>query len=209
MTDEHEGDRRQVQMFITAVAGMMAEAAQRRAERVRLAAAESRDKAQLIQAQMDVERSSAQAVWQPTLSSDWWATATVDDIQRAYQAAAEWADIDPNAAHAADAIEQRYGTTDDRHERVADQRAPAVAAPNANGWDTRSRREEAAQSLSDAAAQEGVAADVASEAIEARMLADVSQAEPSQSAVSDLAHAGGPGRVMPQRAQERRPQRSR
>lgn len=209
MTDEHEGDRRQVQMFITAMAGMMAEAAQRRAERVRIAAAESRDRAQVIQAQMDVERSSAQAVWQPTLTSDWWVTATVDDIQRAYQAAAEWADVDPNAARAADAIEQGYAASDGRHPRVDEQHATDMAAPNVNDWDTRSRREQAAQSLSEAAAQEGVAADIAYEAIEAHMLADVSQAEPSQSAVSDLARAASPQRVMTQRAQERRPQRSR
>lgn len=125
MTDEHEGDRRQVQMFITAVAGMMAEAAHRRAERVRLAAAESRERAQLTQTQIAAERSSAQAIWQPTLDTEWWATATVDDIQRAYQAAAEWAEVDPNAARAADAIEQRYQTTEGQ-ETGSDRQAAAV-----------------------------------------------------------------------------------
>lgn len=132
----------------------------------------------------------------------------MDDIQRAYQAAAEWADTDPNAARAADAIEQRYRATDGQ-EAGSDRRAAAVADQKSARWDTRARRKDAAEALSEAAAEVGVTGEVASEAIEARMLVDVSQAEPVRAAVTSVSRAVGPRPKTAHRVQERRRERSR
>lgn len=51
--------------------------------------------------------------------------------------------------------------------------------------------------------------EVASEAIEARMLADVSQAEPAHAAVTSVSRAAGPRPKTAHRVQERHRQRSR
>lgn len=65
-----------------------------------------------IDARQERERVSAMraahsAVWQPALRRDWWNRATVDDISKAWQAAAVWHRADPRAAEARQVMTER------------------------------------------------------------------------------------------------------
>lgn len=186
--DDGEADRRQIQMFVTAVAGYAAQVAREREERQQRAAAENVEAARVVQAQLAAERSSAQALWQPTLSPDWWTQASVEDVQRAYQAAAEWAPIDENAARAADAIAERVGVEPAAStESIAQTRslAPEEAADVHNAeWDSRGRRAETSTNLAEVYRSAGVAEEAAGEAVEAERIADVGQAQPAHAAVA-------------------------
>lgn len=193
--DEGAADRRQVQMFITAVAGYVADKTRERQEQVQRAAAESAERSRAAHGQLAAERASAQAMWQPTLQSQWWSQATVIDVQRAYQAAAEWAPFDESAAHAAELIAQRVGVDTaelggqpvESVEAIAQARhlAPEAAADAHNAeWDSRVRRAASSASLAESARVAGLSGEVAAEAVEAERIADLGQAQPAHAAVA-------------------------
>jgi hypothetical protein len=68
--DEHEADRRQIQVFISTVPAMLTEAARDRSERERQLAGDLREQARLLEAQYATERAAAQALWAPALTED-------------------------------------------------------------------------------------------------------------------------------------------
>ncbi len=167
-----------------------------------------------LQTRLDSERAAARAELAPIYRTQWWEHAQPADIQRAWQAASQWRELDPDAQraseHIAGQLHDRYNIDVDQlpHNSAAkgaikDERAqarrdqgtatallsrtdradtaaepPRTPEPNdasQPAYDTPQRREQLAEDLAGA----GVAPD----AIQARVLDDVSQAWPPEHAV--------------------------
>ena len=199
-----------MRVAITAAARTGETAARRRQDQTQRLAGESEARARELQARADAEMEAARSAYAGVKEPAWWSTASPADVATAYESATAWADIDEAAAQAKQRIEdelrQRYGIseTPDRGVVVEDggrskeaEVAPLVAAAersdaaSATGasWDTRERREESARSLRAQVGDE--------RAVEAKMRADVAQAEP----------AAGATRGASQRASKARPAR--
>ena len=170
MSDEHDGDRKQIQALITGLAGLAAEVQRQRAERTRRAAQEGQERARQVSEQLEAERLAARAQWAPPVRDPrWWINATPETITAAYEAAQSWADVDPQARAAADQIRDRWLAESDRI-------GPAQGALNEAKADVDVELEQADRpsrsALLDRAHTRGVEAQVAVDAIDAQMLAD-------------------------------------
>lgn len=80
---------------------------QHRAERLRLAAIHSEQRARLERAQLQRHHRRDKAVWQQAHQEAFWATATPQQVADVWQAAWMWHLVDPHAAEAKDAITLR------------------------------------------------------------------------------------------------------
>ncbi|MFC3688917.1 hypothetical protein [Aquipuribacter hungaricus] len=89
-------------------AGRLAEIAAREQEQsARAARGVSENEARQLQARLDAERSAARAQLAPVRQDDWWDKARTSDIARAWQTAATWQQVDPEAAAAVTVIRQQ------------------------------------------------------------------------------------------------------
>lgn len=89
-------------------AGRLAEMAARDIEQsARAAQGASENEARQLQARLDAERSAARAQLAPVRQDDWWDKARTTDIARAWQTAATWQQVDPEAAAAVAVIGQQ------------------------------------------------------------------------------------------------------
>jgi len=203
------------------LAGRVAEQRVRERERqLREARAESTQVTRQLQGRIDSQRSAAVAELQAVGQPQWWDHAQPSEIAHAWETAQAFQDLDPRAEQAAAAmrtqLRQRYGLDVDRPQpgeeptraqpAAADPAAAAVGsgAERENlqstragaGYDTPQRRSELARDL----AAKGIAAD----AVQARVLADVSQGTPARAAVAEA-----PRREASARRGARGPQRDR
>lgn len=89
-------------------AGRLAEIAAREQEQsARAAQGASENEARQLQARLDAERSAARAQLAPVRQDDWWDEARTSDIARAWQTAATWQQVDPEAAAAVTVIREQ------------------------------------------------------------------------------------------------------
>jgi hypothetical protein len=167
------------------------------------AAEESQARAQELQERLDAEMLAARSTYRGVDDPAWWASASPQDVAKAYETATVWHDVDEEAARVQARIEaevlERYGvdldtTTGDvatkleertaspvqEQDRGVDAAVYAAAAERADApaelaWDSRDRRAETARDLSAKIKDE--------RAVEAKMRADVAQAHPAVDAV--------------------------
>lgn len=188
------------------------------------AATESQARAQELQERLDAEMLAARSAYRRVDDPAWWASASPQDVAKAYETATAWHDVDEEAARVQARIEaevlERYGvdldTTDDvattleertaspvqeRQDSSVDAAVYVAAAERADAepvWDSRERREETARELS---------AEIKDErAVEAKMRADVAQAYPAAEAVRNSEVRGTkarPSRGAGQRQRQR------
>ncbi len=89
-------------------AGRLAEIAAREQEQsARAAQGAGENEARQLQARLDAERSAARAQLAPVRQDDWWDKARTSDIARAWETAATWQQVDPEAAAAVTVIRQQ------------------------------------------------------------------------------------------------------
>lgn len=188
-----------------------------------------------LHARLDGERAAARAELEPIYRAEWWEQAQPADIERAWQTASQWRELDPDAQRAAGQItaqlRDRYDidvdqlphdatspTRTDEQQQTQTRREQGTATallgraeradttaeahqtrPASDGrqpaYDTPERREQLADKLAGA----GVTPD----AIEARILDDVSHAWPPENAV-DGNHDQAPEARRNRGAQARR-----
>ena len=202
--------------FGLTAAGRIAEIRIRqREQQLRDAQARSEHAERQLRARLDGERAAARAELSPIYHEQWWEHAQPAQIARAWQTANQWRELDPDARRAAEHIRgqlrDRYDINVDqladaslqadaepRRAQAAREQTQATAllahaervdrtdepgrtlqAPDARPpYDSPRRRELLAQELT--------AAGIEPDAIQARMLADISQAHPPQQAVAEL-----------------------
>lgn len=176
-------------------AGRVAETRiRRREQQLRDAAAHSDQAKEETLARIQAERAAARAELAPVYRDQWWDQAQPADIQRAWETASQWRDLDPEAARAG---EQIRGELRDRYEIDVDNlNSAAGGQPIAEGVlhtepeRVQTRREQTqAAAVNQLAARldaaQLTAAGVAPDAIEARDLGEISQAYPPEQAVAD------------------------
>jgi len=205
--------------FGLTAAGRIAETRIRqREQQLRDAQAQSEHAARELRARLDSERAAARAELSPIYHEQWWEHAPPAQIQRAWETASQWRELDPAALRAAEHIRgqlrDRYainvdelpaadaalqGAAEPRSVHAAREQTQATAllihadradrtdepnrtleGPDASPppYDSPRRRELLAQKLT--------AAGIKPDAVQARMLADISQAHPPQHAVAEL-----------------------
>ncbi|MGI8412390.1 MAG: hypothetical protein ACR2LV_05560 [Solirubrobacteraceae bacterium] len=201
-----------IRLAVTA-GGRVAEARVReRQQRLRDAQVQSEQAARQLQARLESERSAARAELAPVHRDEWWEQASPEQIGHAWETAAAWRDLDPDAARAGermrDELSDRYAVDVEnlgsrahpglasgararsrqgdaaglmaaahRDERTADRGETPDARSAAVPYDSAQRR----QALGEQLAGSGIEPD----AVEARVLADTSQACPPEEAVAD------------------------
>lgn len=191
--------------------GRLAEVAMReREQRMREAQAVSEQHAAELADRYDAERTAARAQLAAASSPEWWDHAQPHEIRELTELSERWADSDPDAArareHIHEQLEDRYGAQHPGRAAGADATDTAVIVAGADRAD---RDADAARGNDDssrrrvALGEDLAAAGVGSEAIEARVLDDVSQARPAADAVTQ-APRGADVQVARQRDVERR-----
>ncbi len=217
-----------IRLAVTA-GGRVAEARVRqRQQQLHDAQAQSEHTTRQLNARLDAERASARAELAAVHHGQWWEQAAPEDIQRAWETASAWRDLDPDVALASDRIRtevhHRYGIDADNPTPLPERREPgALDSPQAQAQHARARSRQADATLLLASAEHAdqqdapltehaydtperrrdlaeqlAGAGVEPDAIEAAILADISQAHPPESAVADMPRPGtrarrGPG----------------
>lgn len=181
--------------FGLTVAGRLAETRIREREhQLRAAAVRDEQAERETQARIHAERVAARAELAAVYRDQWWEQAQPADIERVWQTASQWRDLDRDAARAANQIRtqlrERYHIDVDKLGSGGAGQAgdDATAHADQNSAQTRHQQTEAAAvnrlaTRLDAATL--TAAGVAPDAIKARELADLSQAYPPQQALAD------------------------
>jgi len=202
--------------FGLTAAGRVAETRIRqREQQLRDAQAQGEQAARELRGRLDGERAAARAELAPIHREQWWEHAQPAQIARAWETATQWRELDPAAQRAAEHIRgqlrDRYdinvdelpaadaaleGDAEPRSVQAARDQTQATAllihADRADPpdrtleghdaspppYDSPRRRELLAQQLT--------AAGIEPDAVQARMLADISQAHPPQHAVAEL-----------------------
>ncbi len=171
--------------------------ARAREQQTRAAQAESEQADRAMQQRIKSERAAAVAQLEQVRRDDWWETASVDEIQHVWETAETWREIEPRAAEVSREIReqlQRRGIVpgedgpaaaidDSRRSELADAQVLASAGDRAEARD-REDRETQAQPLPEAGVDVDVDVVAPADAVEARDLADVSQALPPEDAVA-------------------------
>lgn len=116
------------------VAGQLGERALRAREQgARDTQARSEQETRVPQARLDSERAAARAALAPIARDEWWQHAQPEQIAQAWETAAAWRTLDPDARHAGDRIrdelQRRYGI--DTHDLRADPAAVRAALEQA------------------------------------------------------------------------------
>lgn len=140
--DETTSDvSRGVRMSVMMGMQIAEQAARRRAEAHRQAAAESRERAAQVREAMSEARETARAAYEPVADPRRFAQADRETAVGAWTVAKAWSEVDPRAAAAeaslAEQIHQRWGVdvndpdrpTEQRFEAAADREAPAETPP--------------------------------------------------------------------------------
>jgi hypothetical protein len=98
---------------MTAAARMGEQLARMREQLLRNAQARSAQAARERNARMTAEREAARAFLAPVHRSEWWDTTRSEDVTKAYQVAAAWSEVDPEAMRAeqriVEEVRNRYG----------------------------------------------------------------------------------------------------
>lgn len=211
MADADELDEAAEQILrtaLTAAAQLAERLAQSRAQAQRDAAARSEREARDLAGRVQVERRTAAAQLAPTRDPRWILTAQPREIANAYATAQQWAGTDPAAARDAqrilDQVRTRYGpdAVPDGLDRTADLSSGAGVDSPAR----RAARAEAAVLLTtpdvDArvrswlaehpGALPGLTPAETAEAVDARLRADLSQAQPATAATAPVAASAAP-----------------
>jgi len=186
-----------------------------REQQLRDAQAQGEQAERELRSRLDGERAAARAELSPIYHEQWWEHAPPEQIARAWETATQWRELDPDvqraAGHIRGQLRDRYdidvdqlpaadialeGDAESRRAQAAREQATALLTraervdrtdePNRTleghdasppPYDSPRRRELLAQKLT--------AAGIEPDAIQARMLADISQAHPPQQAVAD------------------------
>lgn len=179
----------QLRVLVTAAGQVGERIARMREEAMRRAQARSEQQARELQSRFEAERRAARVELGNVYRSDWWDRASAEQVAQTYQVARAWARDDPDAARAEEhmrtEMRTRYGLDPDERARAA---AEAVQRDALGDWareDGRSTYDSAGRR--DATASELRARGIASEVVDTRMRADVSQARPATEAVGAAA----------------------
>lgn len=109
---ETDADRERYQHIRDVVAGLtdrVQAKADRLAARVRESSESGKPDAQVFGEQVQIIVLEARRRWEPAADPEWWETASIDDMRRAYIAAVEYSRVDSAAAEAAAGIRERFG----------------------------------------------------------------------------------------------------
>lgn len=188
------------------IAGRVAEEiARQREQAARAAEQQSAQAARDLQERAAAERTTARAALVPLERAAWWDRARPADIETAWQTARQWADVEPDAARAAETI----------REQVATRYGIDVDALEADHHESGGRGESLARALDDRAAQATAQAqqqrvEADKETVVATLLAgeaaDERAAADATPTTADAAHAGveeGAHRDLAERANDR------
>jgi len=173
------------------IAGRVAEElARQREQSARAAEQQSAQAARDLQERAAAERTAARAVLVPLVRAAWWDRTKPADIETAWQTARQWADVEPDAARAAETIRKqvraRYGIDvdtleADQHQaggrgdalaRALDDRAAQAAAQAQQQHVEADKDVVVATLLAGEAADERAAADVTSTTADAARVGD-------------------------------------